>query len=381
MLHAPACESKQAHTASHTRLNGENGQQLYSPLTAIPQRNPHGGYGNQAILRMLSRTAPALQPKLTVSRPGDAFEQEADRVAERVMRMPGHAVQRACSCGSSGGECAACKEEGTLHRFAHGHAESFPAPAIVHEVLRSGGQPLDHSTRSFMEPRFGCDFSQVRVHSGARASESARSVNALAYTVGDHTVFGAGQYSPASHAGRQLIAHELAHVVQQSASPPVLARQQTDEQQTSNTTAGPADAGLPGGVSTPPVADDSDQTPAATQTGPGSSPCLDDCEQKFQDCLNPPIWQFWKTPDPNQCLAERQACQRDCQEASKGRWSCEASCNVEGTEPQCTGRVTGSSSGKSSEDEACREAKRDATQKAPRGCYARHCRCFNCTDR
>jgi len=67
--------------------------------------------------------------------------------------------------------------------------------------------------------------------------------------------------------------------------------------------------------------------------------------------------------------------------AARGRWSCDASCNVEGTEPQCTGRVTGHSSGHSSEDDACREAKRDATQKAPRGCYARHCRCLNCTDR
>jgi hypothetical protein len=142
----------------------------------------------------------------------------------------------------------------------------------------------------------------------------------------------------------------------------------------------PADAALPGGVSAPPGPDNSTQEASAVSQM-DANPCLDDCEGKFNECLNPPWWQFWKTPDPNQCLAERQACLRECQGASKGRWSCEASCNVEGTEPQCTGRVTGSSSGHSSEEEACREAKRDATQKAPRGCYARHCRCFNCTDR
>ena len=89
------------------------------------------------------------------------------------------------------------------------------APQIVHEVLRSPGQPLDVATRSSMEPRFGHDFSSVRVHSDAKAAESARAVNALAYTVGRDVVFGTGQFSPASTAGRKLIAHELTHVVQQ----------------------------------------------------------------------------------------------------------------------------------------------------------------------
>ncbi|MGB9632210.1 MAG: DUF4157 domain-containing protein [Chloroflexaceae bacterium] len=88
-------------------------------------------------------------------------------------------------------------------------------PPIVHEVLRSPGQPLDAETRAFMEPRFGHDFSRVRVHTDARAAESARAVNALAYTVGRDVVFGAGQYAPGASAGRRLLAHELAHVVQQ----------------------------------------------------------------------------------------------------------------------------------------------------------------------
>jgi hypothetical protein len=86
-------------------------------------------------------------------------------------------------------------------------------------VLRSSGQPLDPATRAFMEPRFGHDFSAVRVHTDARAAESARAVNALAYTVGRDVTFGPGQYAPATSAGRRLIAHELAHVVQQGDRP------------------------------------------------------------------------------------------------------------------------------------------------------------------
>jgi hypothetical protein len=82
-------------------------------------------------------------------------------------------------------------------------------------VLRSPGQPLDAETRAFMEPRFEHDFSAVRVHADPRASESARAVNALAYTVGRDVVFGRGQYNPASIAGRGLMAHELTHVIQQ----------------------------------------------------------------------------------------------------------------------------------------------------------------------
>jgi hypothetical protein len=87
---------------------------------------------------------------------------------------------------------------------------------IVHDVLRSPGQPLDAETRAFMEPRFGHDFSRVRVHTDAKAAQSAKAVNALAYTVGRDVVFGAGQYAPQSQAGRRLMAHELTHAVQQS---------------------------------------------------------------------------------------------------------------------------------------------------------------------
>ena len=92
------------------------------------------------------------------------------------------------------------------------------APPIVQEVLRLPGQPLDPEVRAFFEPRFGHDFSHVRVHTDAKAAESTRAVNALAYTVGRDVVFGAGHYEPLACAGRKLLAHELTHVVQQSAA-------------------------------------------------------------------------------------------------------------------------------------------------------------------
>lgn len=89
----------------------------------------------------------------------------------------------------------------------------------VKDVIRSSGQPLDHSTRQFMETRFGHDFSGVQVHTDPAAASSAKSVQAHAYTVGDHIVFGEGRYQPGSDDGRRTLAHELTHVVQQRTGP------------------------------------------------------------------------------------------------------------------------------------------------------------------
>lgn len=114
-------------------------------------------------------------------------------------------------------KCTACdEEESTLQRRrGPGSRDPDTVPDIVHDVLRGPGQPLDPGTRAFFEPRFGHDFSRVRVHTDARAAESARAVNAVAYTVGRDVVFGTGAFSPATTGGRTLIAHELAHTVQQ----------------------------------------------------------------------------------------------------------------------------------------------------------------------
>ncbi len=138
-------------------------------------------------------------------------------------RNNGSILQRKCACGQhtiAGGECEECrkKREGTLQRAAINAAPTNGVPPIVHDVLNSSGKPLDAGTRAFMEPRFGQDFSNVRVHTDARAAESAQAVNALAYTVGRDVVFGMGQYAPATSSGRQLLAHELVHTIQQGSA-------------------------------------------------------------------------------------------------------------------------------------------------------------------
>ncbi len=143
-------------------------------------------------------------------------------------------LQRQCACGqhtSAGGECEECKNkrESVLQRSAINPSPVHEVPPVVHEVLRSPGQPLDTATCAFMEPRFGHDFSGVRVHNDARAAESARAVNALAYTVGRDVVFGAGQYAPHSRAGQRLLAHELTHTIQQLAGVSLRLQKQADE--------------------------------------------------------------------------------------------------------------------------------------------------------
>jgi hypothetical protein len=128
-------------------------------------------------------------------------------------------LQRQCACGNhaSSGECEECRKQksaGVLQRAAMNPGSPGEAPPIVHEVLRSPGQPLGAATRAFMEPRFQRDFSQVRVHTDARAAESARAVSAHAYTVGRDVVFATGKFSPQTSGGRRLLAHELAHTSQ-----------------------------------------------------------------------------------------------------------------------------------------------------------------------
>lgn len=146
--------------------------------------------------------AALLQAKLTVNQPGDAYEQEADRVAEQVLRRP----------------TAQLPQPRRLDQFEQPSAAPL-APPDVQRVLQAPGRPLDAGTRAFMEPRFGADFSQVRVHTDPQASASARAINALAYTVGRDVVFGTGQYAPGTPSGRALIAHELTHTLQQRAAP------------------------------------------------------------------------------------------------------------------------------------------------------------------
>jgi hypothetical protein len=156
-----------------------------------------------------------VQTKLAVSTPGDPYEQEADRVADQVMSMPRPKVQRACAeCVSNGAPCPKCEEESKIQRRAEG--ADGPAAASDHVATQLGsGRPLEPEVRAFFEPRYGADFSGVRVHADEQADSSARNLNALAFTLGKHVVFRAGEYAPTSESGRRLIAHELTHVVQQ----------------------------------------------------------------------------------------------------------------------------------------------------------------------
>ena len=129
-------------------------------------------------------------------------------------------LQRKCACGGTAGpagECESCREKRlAAERDARNQDQAIPAlPPIVRDVVSESGQPLDAQTRGFMEPRFGHDFGHVRVHNDAKAADSARAVNALAYTVGRNVVFGANEFAPTTRQGCELLAHELAHTVQQ----------------------------------------------------------------------------------------------------------------------------------------------------------------------
>ena len=168
--------------------------------------------------------ARGVQTKSVISRPGHGYEREADRVSEQVMRMPGRQNERACACG---GTCPRCRTEHPGHgneslharRVGAGGSGQMEVPPVVHEVLRAPGSPMNPAARAFMEPRFGHDFGRVRVHTEGQAAEAAGELKAKAFTVGRHIVFGAGRYQPQSQEGRRLLAHELAHVIQQSHSP------------------------------------------------------------------------------------------------------------------------------------------------------------------
>jgi hypothetical protein len=157
--------------------------------------------------------APTIQRKATIGSPGDPLEREADAVADRVIgpastgaTVP--ALQR---------KCAACEEEDK--RQIHPKRTTAAGPAMdsgaATQATARGGVPLSNAMRSYFEPRFGHDFSQVRVHTDGEAANAARAIQAHAYTLGRDIVFASGAYAPGTIAGRRLLAHELTHVVQQ----------------------------------------------------------------------------------------------------------------------------------------------------------------------
>lgn len=183
---------------------GQSGQPV-TWLTGVLQRKC--GCGNHTVAGgscadCEKKKTAGLQTKLTIGEAGDVYEREADQIADQVMSSPAH--------GSVKGAPV------QVQRYAGASGASADSvPASVGHTLGQAGSPLPRTVRQNMEQRFGHDFSQVRVHSSASAAESARDVNAQAYTVGHNIVFGAGRFAPDTQPGQRLLAHELTHVVQQ----------------------------------------------------------------------------------------------------------------------------------------------------------------------
>jgi len=215
-----------------TELGGRSAAERTPALLALQQT-----HGNRYVQRVVA----GIQAKLVVGQPGDIYEQEADRVADEVMRMPEPGVQRQVEPEDEEEEEIQAKplaeeitqrvqrqvepeeeeeEEIQTKQLPSQTPEIVPGVETSINSIRGGGQPLPDSTRAFFEPRFGCDFSRVRVHTDANAADTARAVNARAFTRGHDVVFGAGQYAPGTTAGQRLLAHELTHVIQQGRAPP-----------------------------------------------------------------------------------------------------------------------------------------------------------------
>ena len=174
-----------------------------------------------------------IQASLKVNAPGDKYEQEAERTADHVMSAPDSAVQReSYACGRSadpdglGDQCQQEQMSQQTDDVQRQDSGATPTPAVG-QTLCQPGRPLDGATRNFMESRFGQDFGQVRVHADGPAADSAEAVNSRAYTHGRDIVFNNGQYRPHTAGGRQLLAHELTHVVQQRGRQGLIQRQST----------------------------------------------------------------------------------------------------------------------------------------------------------
>jgi Domain of unknown function (DUF4157) len=169
-----------------------------------------------------------VQAKLMVGQTDDPAEQEADRIADAVMRMPDPGGPAPSARLTSCDAIAPAAPIQTKATRGSGNA-GFEAPPIVHDVLLSSGQPLDAATRAYFEPRFGHDFSSVRIRTGALAAEAVSTIGARAFTSHRNIVFGADQFAPHTSEGRHLIAHELCHVLHQRHGASAILRKRDDK--------------------------------------------------------------------------------------------------------------------------------------------------------
>jgi Domain of unknown function (DUF4157) len=251
MFQAPINGSKENSQANRTVALPEPQRELYPHLGdfrgsrvglsmstgATPDsarfRQLQSAIGNRAIIRSLPQSRAAIQTKLTVNRPGDRYEEEADHIADHVMRMPSpevapvvstaavSSIQRSCSCG---GSCSSCGDESsqTLLQAKPIHDESLPRIIPAHQIegriaaRESYGAMLPSRSLRFMESRFQHDFGNVRIHTDTEADRLNYDLHAYAFASGRNIFFANGQFRPGTESGDRLLAHELTHILQQS---------------------------------------------------------------------------------------------------------------------------------------------------------------------
>ena len=228
----PATQARGCRDFSAVPARGNGSSRAVAACPLSPRTCPFGG---------ACHTCPVhVQAKLKVSQPDDEYEREADRVADTVMRMPEPKanVQRASTACDEGPQHRPEEKEEEVDELLQAMAVKAQAPRLTGDMesklhfIRGGGRPLPQSERNFFEPRLGCDFSQIRIHSDSMAKEMARAVKARAFTIGRDVVFGSGEYVPGTSSGRRLMAHELAHVIQQSHSEAATHRTDVNERAT-----------------------------------------------------------------------------------------------------------------------------------------------------
>ncbi len=214
--------SSQSQTDALQRMNAIQRQAGMKEINRV-QGNRHV-QGLVATMRA-STPPPTVQPKLSVSQPGDQFEQEADRVADEVMRMPASATPPPPpgDAGDKNNKPTLSARPQALDRYVQrapkdpvaGQPVNNNVESKISDMRRSGGDPLPDTERNFFESRMGVDLSGVKVHTDSTAVQTSRDLNARAYTVGSDVAFNSGEYQPGTPEGRRLMAHELTHVVQQ----------------------------------------------------------------------------------------------------------------------------------------------------------------------
>lgn len=231
-MHTAVAKQKRVHPHRDSESESAHATRAPTPDCSSPILSLQRTLGNHAVGQFL-------QTKLAVSAPGDQYEQEADRVADQVMRVPEPTVQRKCAaCGTGGGTCEKCnaEERPIVQRKVMALSNSMPPSGSEGSTTHLGssassntaalisnlgmGQPLNPSTRAFFEPRFGYEFGHVRIHTGDQATREAQAIRAKAFTTGHHIAFLTGRYQPDTTAGKQLLAHELTHVIQQNSERP-----------------------------------------------------------------------------------------------------------------------------------------------------------------